>query len=158
MSLLSGTRWLCAVMIVHGSSRPGPNRSRDPERAINLARRAIELAPDDMMHINTLGVALYRNGRFAESIEVLKRSQSAGHGQFDGFDLFFLAMAHHRLWHREEARACFDGGVRWINQQTGLEPEQRKALSIFGAEAEAVLAGPCAVLPAEVFAPSRPGK
>ena len=56
-------------------------------------------------HLNTLGVALYRAGEFAEAITTLEQSLAVGKGQFDAFDLFFLAMAHHRLGHRIEARA-----------------------------------------------------
>ena len=55
------------------------------------------------MFLNTLGVVQYRAGRNAEAVTSLEASLAAGHGQSDAFDLFFLAMAHHRLGHREEA-------------------------------------------------------
>ncbi len=75
----------------------GSLAQRDPERAVALARQAVALAPDQSIYLNTLGVALYRAGRYAEAVDVLERSLAAGRGEFDAFDLFFLAMAHHQL-------------------------------------------------------------
>ena len=95
-------------------------------------------------------------GRFAESIETLERSQRVGKGRFAAFDLFFLAMAHHRLNHPEKARARLEQTKRWMdaNRQT-LAPDQLKELTDFRAEAEAALARPAGELPDDVFAPSR---
>ena len=70
---------------------------RDPVLAARLATLSVALSPGEQTSLDTLGVALYRAGRFAEAIETLGKSLKAGKGQFDGFDLFFLAMAHHRL-------------------------------------------------------------
>ncbi len=92
----------------------GPEPQRDYERAMALARRAVELVPDNAMYLNALGVALYRTGQFEKAIATLERSLTAGHIRIDGMDLFFLAMAHHRLGHRAEARAAFDSAVRWL--------------------------------------------
>jgi tetratricopeptide (TPR) repeat protein len=136
----------------------GPESTRDAGRALRLARRATELAPDEAIYINTLGVAEYRAGRFAEAIATLERSLAGGGGQFDAFDLFFLAMAHHRLAHRQGARGCFDRAVKWLAQQKGLNAGYADELARFRAEAEAVLAGPTGELPDDVFAPARPGR
>ena len=131
----------------------GSFAQRDPDRAIFLARQAIALQPDRATNLNTLGVALYRTDRYAEAVEVLGRSLAAGGGKFDAFDLFFLAMAHHKLGHPDRARTCFDGAVRWMVGKTGLPRNFSRELKSFRAEAEAVLAGPGGELPADVFAP-----
>jgi tetratricopeptide (TPR) repeat protein len=133
----------------------GPIDQRDPEPAVDLARRAVELAPGQQLSLNTLGVALYRAEQYAESIPVLEQSLAAGKGEFDAFDLFFLAMAHHRLGHRDQARAAFDQAVRWLNEQKSLSEQYAKELAAFRAESEAVLglAGPSAELPDDVFTP-----
>jgi hypothetical protein len=133
----------------------GPESTRDARRALALARRAVELAPNVGIYLNTLGVVQYRAGRYAEAVTTLEKNLAAGKGQFAAFDLFFQAMAHHRLGHRDEARACFDRAVRWVSEQKGLSEQDAKELAGFRAEAEAVLgrAGPNAELPADVFAP-----
>ena len=81
-----------------------PEHLRDPAEALEHARHAIRSAPGEPIYLNTWGVALYRTARFAQAIETLERSLEAGKGQFDACDLFFMAMAHHRLGHHQAAR------------------------------------------------------
>jgi tetratricopeptide (TPR) repeat protein len=128
---------------------------RDAERALVLAGQAVALAPGQQVSLNTLGVALYRAGQYAKAVSVLEQSLAAGKGEFDAFDLFFLAMAQHRLGRATQAHACFERAVRWLSERTNLPPRHVTELTGFRAEAEAVLAlsGPSAELPADVFAP-----
>jgi tetratricopeptide (TPR) repeat protein len=130
----------------------GAEPRRDPVLAARLAAFAVALSPGEPSSLNTLGVALYRAGRFAEAIETLGKSLEAGKGQSDGFDLFFLAMAHHRLGHDAEARACYDRAVDWLGEQKSLSERDAKELADFRAEAESVLAGIGGEWPADVFA------
>jgi eukaryotic-like serine/threonine-protein kinase len=134
-----------------------PESLRNPPEAVEHARRAAELMPESSGYLNTYGVALYRAGRFAEAVPVLGRNLQVSRGRLAAFDLFFLAMAHHRLAHRDEARACFDRAVRWTAAQD-LVQSLYQELARLRAEAEAVLAGPTGELPDDVFAPSRPGE
>jgi tetratricopeptide (TPR) repeat protein len=130
----------------------GAETRRDPALAARLAAFAVALSPGEPSGLNTLGVALYRAGRFAEAIETLGKSLEAGKGRFDGFDLFFLAMAHHRLGHDAKARACYDRAVYWLGEQKSLSERHAKELANFRAEAESVLAGIGGEWPADVFA------
>jgi eukaryotic-like serine/threonine-protein kinase len=131
----------------------GPESTRNPQRALSLARRATGLAPNVAECLNTLGVAEYRAGRHAEAIATLERSLAAGKGRSDAFDLFFLAMAHHRLAHSEQSRGCFDRAVKWLIEQKDLSAGHAGELASFRAEAESVLRAPCDNLPDDVFSP-----
>ena len=124
-----------------------PESTRDSRRALQLARRAVELTAGEAFTLNTLGIAEYRAGLYAESLATLGRSLEAGHGYTDAFNLFFVAMAHHRLGHCEKARDCHDRAVRWLEQQKRLSAVDATELAAFRAEAEAVLAGPSASCP-----------
>ena len=133
----------------------GPGSTRDPAGAILLARRAVELVTDKGLCLNTLGVAEYRAGLYAEAVTTLERSRVANRGAYAGYDLFFLAMAHQRLGHGDNARENRDRALRWLEEHKGLTAENARELADFRAEAEAVLAGPADELPVDVFAPPR---
>ena len=100
--------------------------ARGPGRALTLSHRALELDPGRPIYLNTRGVVLYRAGRFAEALTTLDESLEAGKGEFDGFDLHFLAMAHHRLGHRDEARRCLDRAIGWTGRRSSLSARRRE--------------------------------
>ncbi len=144
----------------------GTEHGRDLDRALVLAQRAVDLSPWDPVCVSTLGVTVYRAGQYAESITILERSLEAGHGETEACDLFFLAMAHHRLGHADLARTRFELAARWM--QDHPDPYQRRPgepaafgerrggqLAAFRAEAEAMLAGRVDGLPNDVFADPR---
>jgi serine/threonine protein kinase/WD40 repeat protein/tetratricopeptide (TPR) repeat protein len=140
---LNGLAWNLAT---------GPIEQRDPESAVMVAQRAVELAPGQQNSLNTLGVALYRAGQYSETVSVLERSLAAGKGESDAFDLFFLAMAHHRLAHAAEARDCFDRAVRWWDAHKNLPAQNIAEPTGFRAEAEALLNTALPPLPENPFA------
>ncbi len=129
-----------------------PESERDLTRALRLVEQAVESDPNHGVFLNTLGVVQYRMGRYDAAVTTLERSLAAGHGQFEGFDLVFLAMAHHRLGHRGEARACYDRAMDWIESKRDLSEQDAKELAAFRAEVLAVLAAPPVQLPDNVFA------
>ena len=90
----------------------GPVVMRDPERALAAARKAVALAPGSALYLNTLGVAQFRAGLYAEAIDTLEKSLAASKGETDAFDLFFLAMARRKLGHVARPRADFDRALR----------------------------------------------
>lgn len=143
---LNNHAWRCAT---------GPIAERDPDRAVALARRAVALAPGVQLTLNTLGVALYRAGQYAEAISVLEQSLAAGKGEFDAFDLLFLAMAHQQLGHHHKGRSYYDQAVRWLREQKGLADSYKNELATFRAEADSTLAHFAGDLPDRVFADPR---
>jgi hypothetical protein len=81
-------------------------------RALRRAEAAVRLVPDFWNFQNTLGVAQYRVGQYAKTLETLEQSGVKPPLQFGGKqgdpypeDLAFIAMAHHQLGHKEQARA-----------------------------------------------------
>jgi tetratricopeptide (TPR) repeat protein len=148
---------LCNNLARTLAARPDPRR--DPARALDLARQAVKLAAEEASYLNTLGVAEYRAGRYAEAVATLEKSLAAGKGEADAFDLLFLAMARHRLGRVAEARVDFDRALKWRRDHPNPSARWTAELDTFQAEARALLDGPPAELPADVFAtgpPSRP--
>jgi tetratricopeptide (TPR) repeat protein len=121
----------------------GPKELRDPKAALPLARKAVEEAPVQSLYLNTLGVALYRNDRYAEAVPLLEKSLKASAGATDAFDLFFLAMCRHRLGDAGRAKEDYDRAVRWVaDHKATLPAKWSDELTAFQSEADAVLAGP----------------
>jgi hypothetical protein len=108
-----------------------PNQ-RDPAEAVQLAEKAVAAEPSGNYY-NTLGVARYRAGDFTGSIEALSRSaQGTEPTAHNGF---FLAMAHARLGHHDEAGQWYARANRWMRQNAPQNAELRR----FREEAHAVL-------------------
>lgn len=103
----NGLAWLL-------SNCPDP-RSRDPERAVGLASRAVELAPTRGGCWNTLGVAQYRAGEFDLAKRALNKSLEL-QGE-DSFVLFFLAMAEWQIGKEDGARESYRKAVEWMENQ-----------------------------------------
>jgi serine/threonine protein kinase/WD40 repeat protein len=117
----------------------GPEKDCQPDQALELVRKAVELSPDDAMYRNTLGVACYRLGRWADAAAALEPNL-AGHDEQAAFDLYILAMSYHQLGGRAKARDCFDRAVRWHEDRKGsLSAEYLAELKAFRTEAEALL-------------------
>ena len=120
---------------------------------MRLAELATKGFPTDEKHLalNTLGAALYRAGRFEEAIRRLEEALESRKGKVEPLDWSFLAMAHHCLGHREEARG-------WLKRLRGHRPSgapnqfwDELEIRLLRSEAEAViLYDP--VFPADPFA------
>ncbi len=116
-------------------------RGGRPAEALPLARAAVALAPRSPWYRNTLGVALYRLGRWQEAADVLAANLGA-FPELAAADLYFLAMCAHRLGDGGRAREWFGRAVRWEEENGARLAEPHKAdLRSFRAEAEGVLAG-----------------
>jgi WD40 repeat protein/serine/threonine protein kinase/tetratricopeptide (TPR) repeat protein len=122
----------------------GPYAVADPESPVRLADSALQgldqTDPDYPDVSNTLGAALYRAGRFDEAIRRLEEALKArGGGQGHPTDWACLAMAHHRLGHRAEARRWLD---RLRDDQAIANPARswdEVEIRLLRSEAEAVV-------------------
>jgi tetratricopeptide (TPR) repeat protein len=89
---------------------------RDPARAVELAKRAIARAPKDADAWNTLGIARYRSGDFKASIAALEKYRELRTNIAEWSNPFFLAMAHWRLGHKDEALGWYEKASEWMNK------------------------------------------
>jgi serine/threonine protein kinase/tetratricopeptide (TPR) repeat protein len=107
---------------------------RDAHQAVQFAKKATQAAPKVASLWNTLGVAHYRAGQWPEALAALENSMQLGDGG-DASDWFFIAMAHRRLGHEEQARKYFQMAAEWTDQNRPKDAE----LSRFRTEAAALL-------------------
>jgi len=124
--------WYCAL---------APGAVADLESPVRLAELAVQRLPATQKHLalNTLGATLYRAGRFEDSIRRLKEGITPHDGKEEPLDWPFLAMAHHRLGHHDEARHWLD---RLRNRQPSTEHNKfwdELEIRLLRSEAEAVI-------------------
>jgi WD40 repeat protein/serine/threonine protein kinase len=110
-----------------------PEGAQDAARAVEDARKAMELAPGDALILNTLGIALFRAGEYQEALKTLTVSAAGNTAGADGphpADWAFIAMAHWKLGHEADARAALVKfqqlceGKRWKENEEVLEWRQ----------------------------------
>src|SRR5262249_41937808 len=107
---------------------------RDTAKAVKHAQRAVELEPANDGFWNTLGTAHYRNGDPKAAVAALSKATDLKKGG-DADDFFFLAMAHWKLGHKEEAQTWYDKAVLWMDQHK----PKAKYLRRYRAEAATLL-------------------
>ena len=112
---------------------PAP-KIRDAARSVELAKAAVELAPQQGEYWNTLGVAHYRAGDWKAAVTALHKSMEL-RNVGDSFDMFFLAMAHFQHGDLDEAHKSYDQAVTWMDKN---QPQNEELLR-FRAEAEELL-------------------
>jgi tetratricopeptide (TPR) repeat protein len=116
---------------------------RDPALAVELASRAVKLAPNEGDCWKTLGAACYRGGDWNAAIRALKKSMSLRKGGRSS-DWFFQAMTCWRMGRRDEARWWYDRAVDWMERHDPKHAELR----LFRAEAASLLGLPERASPA----------
>jgi tetratricopeptide (TPR) repeat protein len=109
--------------------------------ALLQAEHACRLARDRQEYRIGLGAALYRAGRCREAIETLEKADRLDKDSRTA--LAFLAMAHHRLGQREQARAIFARLREVLNQLRWAKDAESLDLMH---EAEALIAMPEATI------------
>jgi tetratricopeptide (TPR) repeat protein len=76
-------------------------------RAVGYAEAAVAMVPFKGPFVDTLAVALYRAGRYQESLATLTRAVTL-RGKPGGLHLVFMAMCHQRLGATGQARASLE--------------------------------------------------
>jgi hypothetical protein len=107
-------RWCdCANDLAWSLANHADPRLRNPEQAVELARRACTVLPNAGTYLNTLGAARVRAGDFRGAVASLERSIELGGGT--GFDYGFLAMAHAKLGDHDQADHWLARAVAWTS-------------------------------------------
>jgi serine/threonine protein kinase/tetratricopeptide (TPR) repeat protein len=130
----------------------GDPGSRDPGRAMDLAREAAARAPKSAASWKALGAAHYRAGDWKAAALALEESRRlSSYYRDDSGVLFFLSMAHGRLNEDEPARACYDQAARWRMGIGATEEELRRlcaeAAALLGLEVPPALKEPPVLTP-----------
>jgi tetratricopeptide (TPR) repeat protein len=95
-----------------------PPELRDPECAVRLARKAVELAPDIPRYRLTLGIAYYRAGDWPASVTTLEGFLQMKEGPWTRTRAFlFLAMARWQRGKEAEARDAYQQAVHLMERR-----------------------------------------
>jgi superkiller protein 3 len=87
----------------------------DPDsELVMLAEEAVAAAPKDANCWNTLGIARYRAGDFNGAIAALQQFRELRIHDTEFSNPFFLAMAHWKLGHADEARRWRGTAIAWM--------------------------------------------
>jgi len=109
---------------------------RDPDKAVKMAKRAVELFPNNADYWNTLGAVQYRVGDWRRAIDALKKSEELPPVRSTScVNALFLAMAHWQLGEQDEARRWYGKAVEWMEKQQTEDDQLRR----YRAEAEELL-------------------
>jgi Flp pilus assembly protein TadD len=110
---------------------------RDSRRAVELADKAVELAPENPDYLGTLGVARYRTGDLKQATLDLESAIKirGSKNPTNANESFFLAMTYWQLGDKAAARTWFDKGVAWMEKAKSPNDEVRR----FRAEAVELL-------------------
>jgi superkiller protein 3 len=99
-------------------------RLRKEGEALDLARKAVALAPNDANLVNTLALAEYRTGNLDTCIAASDRATRLRQGG-NANDWFVLAMAHAQKGETETARTWFDKAAAWAHEKAPRDADLR---------------------------------
>jgi tetratricopeptide (TPR) repeat protein len=136
----------------------GPDAVGDWPKVIALAEMAVDRDPKWPRYQRALGAILYRAGRFQEALQHLNEANRLNAPEpselWEGSPVelwCFVAMAHYRLGHAEEAKEWLDKTDRYFDkvfadEQSSAGPRvvpvgRRLLMRIFRAEADALIKG-----------------
>jgi eukaryotic-like serine/threonine-protein kinase len=107
---------------------------RNGRRAVELAKKAVELDPKQGNWWITLGAAHYCAGNWKDALAALDKAMALRNGG-DEYDWFFMAMVHWKLGDKTQARSWYDKAVPLMEKN---RPDVEDLIR-FRAEATALL-------------------
>jgi WD40 repeat protein/Tfp pilus assembly protein PilF len=115
-----------------------PPPYRKPGEALSLALTAVRQNADHD-RLNTLGAVYYRLERWHDAIDALNKALKLALNRAKPWDLFFLAMCHHRLGHGAEASRSYEEAMSVRASSSDLTAGERAELDEIQAEAKVLL-------------------
>ncbi len=109
-------------------------RLRRPDRAVEMAKEVVTVAPKRADSWTILGAAEYRAGNPKAALDALQKSSELKYYRVARTQ-FFAAMAHWQLDEKDEARQSYDQAVEWTERNDPENEELRR----FRAEAEQLI-------------------
>jgi eukaryotic-like serine/threonine-protein kinase len=104
---------------------PPDRPRRDYDEALEHSRKAVALSPTEANFQNTLALAEYRAGHWAESRIASEQAIKLTEG-VDASNWFFLAMATWQQGENDQARTWFDQAVAWTKEKAPENSELRQ--------------------------------
>jgi tetratricopeptide (TPR) repeat protein len=101
------TAWTCALR---------PDSVTDLSSALRLSEMAVAKDPQSDAKLFTLATVLYRTGRYSDALQRLKDSAKARQSPDDAWDFILGALIQDRLGRKEEAKALYGQGQRWLEE------------------------------------------
>ena len=122
--------WACVLL---------PDVLPDYALVVARAQKALQEAelPEGKANVlNTLGVALYRAGRYSDALARLQESESLQHEMMNGV---FIALCYHKLGDRTRARREADSYYQFLRNSLPDNSRNRLEYVLFEKELSAVL-------------------
>ena len=94
---------------------------RNPARALELSKQAVEIAPENSNNIGTLAFALYETEDYDESIIQFKKSTELN-GNAGALNTMMIALAHAKSGEMQLARDAYAEAIQ-LNDSNSTEPE-----------------------------------
>jgi serine/threonine protein kinase/Flp pilus assembly protein TadD len=98
---------------------------RNPKRALELAKKALQLAPQDGESWKSLGAAQYCLGDWKAAIAAFEKANTFFMGGGSN-EWFFLAMARWQLGEKDLARQAYGRAVEWMEKYHPKNEELRR--------------------------------
>jgi tetratricopeptide (TPR) repeat protein len=116
----------------------GPQANRNPQIALRLAKKAVQIESRNWSYQNTLGVVQYRAGLYEQALATLTKVDNirkASNNESHPVDIAFIAMALHQLGRNQEAQTSLNR-LREMFENDRYAPEEHYLY-----EAEQLFAG-----------------
>lgn len=116
-----------------------PPEVRNPQAALQLAKKAVQISPDSFQFRTTLGAAHYRMKQYEQAIKELVEGLELPDATPTAFHQFFLAMSYQADRQPEQVASCLLNAVTWWAKQRGLDADSVRTLERMRAEVQMVI-------------------